>query len=120
VRPRRVIAASVAATRHLPPTVVRSRLARSVQTGLVSDRPTWTTLASLADTRRRLDNDRLLRHKADDTIHPLSVKDSLFAATNRVTGELDAMPSSAAAVFYVEHLVRPGICPRRRGRSWSC
>ena len=41
---------------------------------------------------------------SDDAIDPLSVQDSLLAAANGVAGELDAMPSATAAVFYVEHL----------------
>ncbi len=42
---------------------------------------------------------------SDDAIHPLSEQDSLLAAAKGVAGELDAMPSATAAVFYVEHLV---------------
>jgi hypothetical protein len=46
----------------------------------------------------------LARQKTHDAIHPLPEQDSLLAAANGVAGELDAMPSSTAAVFYVEHL----------------
>jgi hypothetical protein len=55
---------------------------------------------------------------SDYAIHPLSGQDSLFAAANGVPGELDAMPSATAAVFYVEHLAgRGSVCHGVGGRG---